>query len=653
MNKKIIKLFSLWIFMVTAIFFWKPGILTIKATSDVSNFSKICFEGDNKIETKDNMESYVTVSCKRASYCQVLIKWKRVPSVKGYNVYQGIANGKGEIVYKKIAKRKASASCTVTKRVPWDKEYYYIVCPFVKSRSDKIIGIDSTSFKKKPLEGMDTAYTLKAPKASIKSLKASGNKVTIKWIKGSEVESYDIFTSTSENGPYKLIKNITNKNTTSLNYKKGVTGDTNYFKVVYNYPYGRVAESDTNCIYLNSTRKVTAASNTINITQQYKKGQYANMYNSSSQDKTFYYKKGKELHVVTYNAKILDYIVTPEGSTKLYKSVDLGRYNVFGGFLKGTDENYYVVVGNYNPDESKKKTVIKIMKYDCDWKPVKTCNIKGGVTNVTSGIYVPFDNGNCRMDMEGDMLYLTTCRQSFAKKGERLQSNIDFVINTKSMKLRKMGPAYVSSSYNQFVKIKNNSVYLANHGNNFLRCLQLTVASDFFGRNPSVQEKSILDIMGEPKEEYTGLCLGGLDVGKNSILVTGISVPQNYTIDGITGNSSSYKRNVFLSVTDRKTLDSKLVWITSNNPEVSGTTNYEVRMVKISDTRFALLYTSNYSGVDTLNYVLVSDQGKVLSRKTYDVPFSGCAQPIIYDGAIVWTEVKENGKRYICQIPVK
>ncbi len=124
-----------------------------------------------------------------------------------------------------------------------------------------------------------------------------------------------------------------------------------------------------------------------------------------------------------------------------------------------------------------------------------------------------------------------------------------------------------------------------------------------------------------------------------------------------------------VTVTDMDTGKNKVIWLTKFNPVNSDTEVSEARIVKITNTRFAILYTTTTNNVSTLNYVLVKDNGKVLIRKTYnDITFTAATQPIIYNGYIVWTDVytkqeqavnewgypytSHNDYNVLCKIPV-
>ncbi len=78
------------------------------------------------------------------------------------------------------------------------------------------------------------------------------------------------------------------------------------------------------------------------------------------------------------------------------------------------------------------------------------------------------------------------------------------------------------------------------------------------------------------------------------------------------------------------------------NPVIVG----ETRMVKLSDSRFAILYSTTQKGKTSLNYAVYSDTGKkIYSKKYSNMVFDGDSQPILDKGRIIWiSSTEKNGK---------
>ena len=121
---------------------------------------------------------------------------------------------------------------------------------------------------------------------------------------------------------------------------------------------------------------------------------------------------------------------------------------LFGGYYSGEKYNY-LVFGQSNPKESKKKEVIRVVKYDKNWKRLGDCKIKGANT------YTPFNAGGLSMTETAGKLYIHTCHSMFASDdGYHHQANCTFVVNENSMKLvdsyydvMNLSEGYVSHSF--------------------------------------------------------------------------------------------------------------------------------------------------------------------------------------------------------------
>ena len=137
-----------------------------------------------------------------------------------------------------------------------------------------------------------------------------------------------------------------------------------------------------------------------------------------------------------------------------------------------------------------------------------------------------------------------------------------------------------------------------------------------------------------------------MEIGSTNVLVCGTSQPHNNKIKKISGFGYDMKYNAFLALADRKSGMVTFKWLTTYNPKTTPVTVGETRMVKLSDNRFAILYTTTQKGKMTLNYAVYSDTGKkIYSKKYSNMVFDGDSQPILSNGSIVWiSSTEKNGK---------
>jgi hypothetical protein len=411
-----------------------------------------------------------------------------------------------------------------------------------------------------------------------------------------------------------------------------VAGKQVSFKLKVKFHGGLSTDSSPVSYYIP---KAGAVCNTKLKLKQYDSfGQYGG--NWSGSDTTYYYVANNKFHVVSViGHKLYDYTLNSKTHKAAGKKiVNLGKYNVWGGFVQGTDGNFYVAVGYNNLKESKTKTVIKVKKYSSAWKLKKTCNIAGGSKNAFTGIYEPFEAGNCRMAQNGNELYVFTCRTMFKQSdGLHHQSNIAFQINTDNMTYVNHNDSYCSHSFNQYLRYDEDTLYLADHGDAYPRGIQLTKRD----ANGTQTSKTVFRIKGATGNNYTGVTVGGMEYSANRILIAGTSIPQNYNIKGVNKKRDKSVSNVFVSVTDKNLDSNKVVWLTHYTKK-SKTSVSEVRTVKISDYNIAVLYTTTKKKDTKLHYVVLDNEGAVTYQKTYaNMAFDGGTQPILNDGSIVWT----------------
>lgn len=97
----------------------------------------------------------------------------------------------------------------------------------------------------------------------------------------------------------------------------------------------------------------------------------------------------------------------------------------------------------------------------------------------------------------------------------------------------------------------------------------------------------------------------------------------------------------FLTITDKNTSKSRIKWLTTYHPKKSKVQVDEVRTIKLSDDAVVIMYTTTLKSKSTLHYVVVNDQGNVICKKDYkNMEFTASSQPILYNGAINWVDVK-------------
>ena len=244
---------------------------------------------------------------------------------------------------------------------------------------------------------------------------------------------------------------------------------------------------------------------------------------------------------------------------------------------------------------------------------------------------------NCSMDMQNDTLYLATGRTMYARNGVNHQSNIEFAINTKDMTYKDTEDTYTSHSFNQVVKFKDGNLYQVDHGDAYPRAIVLSITDNYEGEDKKTKELELFEIVGDIGDNFTGVRLGGMEVGSKNVIVCGTAQPNKHKIQKVKGINLKYGYNVFVIVADREGKASKTKWITNYNPKSKSTNVGECRIVKLSDEKFALLYEVTKNNKKTLYYVVVNNEGKkIYSKKYSNMYFHGDSQPVIFNGYIQW-----------------
>lgn len=561
---------------------------------------------------------------KQTDFHHIALKWKKIPGCSGYYVQRAGNDGKFTTLQTVDA-----GTASVSLPIKWDVEYYYQIVGFVKDDIHTVTGETAapTSFTAQKMAG-----------STITSVeKSGGSNLEIKWNALKNATGYKLYRSTQENGTYQCIYTAENGQTTS--YKEKVSkGVPYYYKLITMDEIGKssFSPSVSQIIPVKSKTKKISCSK-IKQKASYGYGQYYQYSDWAHPDKTYYYQSGGKFHAVCVqdNGDLKIYTLNPSFQVQKTKTVKLD-YDVWGGFYQGTDGNLYVAIGYKNPKDVKKKNVIKVIQYNSKWKKLKTADIK------SNGIRFPFDAGSCRMDMQGNTLYIMASSEGFSDH----QSNDCFKINTKKMTAKHTDESYVSHSFNQFVKFKDGTLYLLDHGDAYPRGLNLTTVTDYGSGKQKESSLSLFDFKGDTGNNFTGCRVGGMEIGSKNVLVCGTSQPHKHKINKVSGFDYDMKYNAFLALANRKSGKITFKWLTSYNPKTTSVTVGETRMVKLSDSRFAILYTTTQKGKSSLNYEVYSDAGqKVFSKKYSNMVFDGDSQPLLTNGNIVWISTTEkNGK---------
>lgn len=308
--------------------------------------------------------------------------------------------------------------------------------------------------------------------------------------------------------------------------------------------------------------------------------------------------------------------------------------SLFGGFFAG-EENYYLVYGQQNEEESNSCEILRVTAYSKTWQELASESVYGANT------YIPFDAGSLRMTETAGYLYVYTCHEMYASSdGLHHQANMIFVFDQSDLHLvdgysgvmNIAQAGYVSHSFNQYIDTDGTYVFRVDHGDAYPRNISL-VRSDVGGSITDVRYTLTFSIQGSTGANDTGVAVGGLALSSDSVLIAANSVSQ--------GSAQAYDpfscRNVFLSVTDKDLFHTSVVWLTDYSDE-DGITVGNPHLVKINDDRFLVLWEENLTGQD--KYVasaVVDGRGTILAQnQTENIRLSDCAPILCADGNVRW-----------------
>lgn len=316
---------------------------------------------------------------------------------------------------------------------------------------------------------------------------------------------------------------------------------------------------------------------------------------------------------------------------------------LFGGFYE-TEDNYYILSGQANTNQSADVECFRITKYTKSWTRISACSLRD--CNTTQ----PFIYGSADFAHEGDYLIVRTCHEMYANEDgtcDQATLTIEINMNTMAVTDSMTGKVnyqygYSSGSLNQFVHIEDGHIVALEHGNAYPRSAALfkyktdmTAGSFTPAPNNLCTVVNMFSFPENPENPLvTGASLGGFEISDSAYLAVGNSIDQTNV------NFNNNTRNIFVAVAAKNSNGS------IDTPEVKWLTNYEEQqenpttphLVKVSGNRFVILWEENTQ----VCYAVVDGKGNQIGS-TYHVNgyLSDCA-PVMIHNNIIWYAWKDN-----------
>lgn len=302
---------------------------------------------------------------------------------------------------------------------------------------------------------------------------------------------------------------------------------------------------------------------------------------------------------------------------------------LFGAFY-ATDDNYYLLTGQSNPEESDSAEVYRITKYDKDWKKISSCGLFGANT------YIPFDAGSARITDAGKYLLIRTCHEMYkSSDGYHHQANVTIQVDTQTMKVTdsftqvaNVGVGYVSHSFNQFIKVENNKIVAVDHGDAYPRAIVLVKSNNEITNGTfqgSCTHSELLSIPGSTGDNTTGVTIGGFEISDSAYLVVG-------TQDLVQGKPST-GCNIYVFTQNKKTGTITQKKITNYTQETtSGKAAMTPQLVSLGNDQYLLLWSKE----NVTNYVKLDGDGNTISEQySMQGNLSDCV-PVVNGNKVIW-----------------
>lgn len=357
--------------------------------------------------------------------------------------------------------------------------------------------------------------------------------------------------------------------------------------------------------------------------------------------------KHKKIWIEDYNNQ---FVITSK------RSLDL-ELDLWGGFYAGSDA-YYIAEGQNNKEEDNDKEVIRVIKYDHNWKRIGAASIKRDLVVAQNSVRYPFDAASCDMIEHKGKLYLVCGHEGYvdSKYNQGHQGFLMVEVDPSSMTGRFISWDQ-SHSFIQFLDQQGSDMYMLDQceGYKYVR-LSKYDGSYYDGNYPNSKLKpetiSVFDYAKLPTDGvYARACrasVDGLSISSHNILTLGTSIDQSKFTEATSGTSY----NIYLTVTPLDNYSSEATKVVActdyADREDTGVSFQGTYLTKINDNRFMISWQeygkygkqnttpNNPLSANILHYMFVDENGNKLSKEyTAAAPISDC-EPILKDGKVVY-----------------
>lgn len=344
--------------------------------------------------------------------------------------------------------------------------------------------------------------------------------------------------------------------------------------------------------------------------------------------------------------EIVDYSYDFQADSSKTFKIDY-ELDAFGGFYCGEDYNI-LVFGQDNPEENDNSEVIRVVKYDKNWKRLGQASIKGANTTVI------FDHGGIAMVEDSGLLHVRTCHTMYkSSDGRNHQASMSFAVNISDMSVingryevdGRYGE-YVSHSFDQRLILDDGYLVYLDLGDAYPRSAVLgKYAYKSDGTTPAGMSYRLdtVSYPGAVGDNYIGGSIGGLEASAENYLTAGNTAPLSED-----KFKKIFVRNVYVSSTSKEEKNTELNMLT-DYPESGNTYASTPYLIKLNDNKFFVAWDiMTWSGYKTsttgkFSYLFVDGNGKELTKVCSSAGSLSDCEPIADGkGNVVWYTLNES-----------
>ncbi|MFV0504625.1 MAG: copper amine oxidase N-terminal domain-containing protein [Lachnospirales bacterium] len=329
---------------------------------------------------------------------------------------------------------------------------------------------------------------------------------------------------------------------------------------------------------------------------------------------------------------------------------------IFGGAYFDGDYTY-IAYGQENYNEHDDREVVRVVKYDKNWKPSGTASLYG------EDIANPFRSSNSDFVKMGNELVIRSAHHLYKLEGEtgNHQGNMTVNIDTNTMEVTgtRSGVGYpsindgsVSHSFNQYLATSGDEIFAVDLGDAFPRAVAFYRGTNLTGRG---NDKFIAhEIKGPRGDNDTGVNLGGLEYTSVSV-TTAPAVRVDARNGEITSssaiiagriaddyNDSAQTRNIFVSTIDLyddDTMESSGIEYITNYAQEDGIKTTTPKLVKVNDSKLYILwqeYTGSINDAKETKYLQLDHKGKAVGEVYTASAALTDVQPYVNENSVHW-----------------